>query len=321
MKKTKFIVLLSILLIVAGCSNRKMVVATINDTQITEPLYRIHLWTAQRGLESVFYDYWNLDNIEGKSPAEFTKAKALENVTRFTVAAQKAEELGVKLTKEEKKQVKDAAKVAMDENSEFVKNYSIKQKDYETYYRCAVQSDKVLALLADNYQPNETEVLQCLAQAKPESQATIEHVLITTQNELGETVPDDKKQEALVEAETVLEKALQGEDMTMLAGQYSDDEIVTYTLESNSSLNPELEEVIFNEAKEGEVYDNVIETNLGYEVVKVLEIEVKETQEERASELVKEEYAKNEIEEMVRFADVQTTENYDTIQIGPTWEK
>lgn len=321
MRKKTSILLLSILLIVTGCSNKRMVVATINETPITEPLYRIHLWTAQRGLESVFYDYWNLDNIEGKSPEEFTKAKALENVTRFTVASQKAEELGVKLTKEEKAQVKEAAKTAMTENNEFVKTYAIKQKDYETYYKCAVQSDKVLDLLAENYQPNENEVLQCIAQAEPQSEATIEHVLISTKNELGETIPKDKKQEALTKAETVLDEALKGEDMTVLAAQYSDDEIVTYTIEPDSEMSPEIEEVVFNEAKVGEVYDKVIETNLGYEVVKVVEVEVKVTQEEQASEMVKEEYAKSEFEEMVRFADVKTTDHYDTIQIGPTWEK
>lgn len=321
MKKITFIVLLSILLTVVGCSNKKVVVATINDTQITEPLYRIHLWTAQRGLESVLYDYWNLDNIEGKSPEEFTKAKALENVTRFTVASQKAEELGVKLTKEEKTQVKTAAKAALNDNKEFAKTYDIKQKDYETYYKCAVQNDKVLSLLAYNYQPNDNEVAECLAQVNPNETATIEHVLVTTQNELGETIPDDKKQEALETAQTVLDKALQGEDMTALAAEYSDDEIVTYTVEYGSGISPELEEVIFNEAQSGVVYDEVIETNLGYEIVKVVELETNETREDYASQIVKEEYAKNELEEMIRFADIKTTDQYDAIHVGPTWEK
>lgn len=320
MKKTTFILLLSFLLAITGCSSKKVVVATINETQITEPLYRIHLWIAQRGLESVFYNYWSLDNIEGKSPEEFTKAKAMENVTRFTVASQKADELGITLTKEDKAQIKNAAKTAMNKNNEFVNRYHIKQKDYETYYRCALQNDKVLALLAENYQPNETELLQCIAEIESDNKATIEHVLISTKNELGETIPEDKKQEAFTKAEKVLDEALKGRSIMELAETYSDDEVVSYHIEPDNGISPELEEIIFDDENKGKVYDEVIETDLGYEIVKVIDIEVLETKEELASDKIKEDYARNEIEEMVLYADVKITENYDAIQIGPTWE-
>ena len=310
---------------VAGCGNKEVIVATINGESISEQLYRINLWSTQRGLEATQENYWNFENIEGKSPEEYAKAKTLKAITYCIVVQQKAEELNIKkLTKEEKARIKEAAKAEMKAKEAFAKEYGITKKDYEEYYTFAIQNEKVASLLAQNYEPNASEVAAKIDEMKMNGesleQADIIHILIKTKNELGEEIPKDKKEEAYQKAQEVLEKALAGEDMNVLASQYSEDPSVSenlgnYSFTRGDELGEEIDQVVFEKAKINAVYPEVVETDMGYEVIKVLNREDKSK--EHAIELIKSDCAKRELEEATNFAEVQTTEAYDAIRVGP----
>ena len=321
---TAFLLLCIMTLSVAGCGNKEVIVATINGEAISEQLYRINLWSTQRGLEAAQENYWSFENIEGKSPEEYAKAKTLKAITYCIVVQQKAKELDIKLTKEERAKIKEAAKADMKAKEAFAKEYGITRKDFEKYYTFAIQNENVVTLLANNYEPNEREVAAKIDEMKNNGEslenANIIQILIKTRNELGEQIPNDKKEEAYKKAQNVLDKALAGEDMNTLASMYSEDPSVSqnlgnYSFARGDGLGDEIDQVVFEQAEVGKVYPEIIETAMGYEIIKVVSVE--NEAEEIAIKAIKNEYAKKELEETTNFAEVQTTESYDAIRVGP----
>lgn len=306
-----------------GCMNKEVVVATINGETVSEGLYRIFLWSSQRGLTSLQPNFWEMDNLEGKSPEDYAKDKALKSISYCVVVGQKAKELDVKLTEEEKTKIKEAAKEAMKDNEVINKKYQIKQKDYETYYTYATQNEKVLAILGESYEPNEEEVNAAVSAIKQNdevmNEATIIHILFNTKNELGEDLPKDKKEAIYQKAKSVLDKALSGEDMNGLASQYSEDASVSsnlgeYTL-TKGDVEESIENIAFNEENVGKVYPELVETSMGYEIIKVVsvQLESEDSIKKRAISEIKVKFAEDELNEMCNLAEVQKTEVYESI--------
>ena len=306
-----------------GCMNREVIVATVNDQDVSEQLYRIFLWSAQRGIESVQPDFWNMDSFEGKTPEEYAKDKALKSVSYCMVVAQKAKELNVKLTDEERTRVKTVAKEAVNAEEGIPESYHIKQKDYEVYYTYALQNEKVKQILGESYEPNDEEINSAIALLKQngevENTSTIVHILFDTKNELGSDLPSDKKQAVYEKAQEVLKKALAGEDMGNLAMQYSDDPSVKsnlgkYTF-TQGSMEQSVEEVAFNEAYIGKVYPELLETSMGYEIIKVIDVELEseDALREKAAQRIKGTFAEDEINQMVNLAEIKKKAAYEEI--------
>ena len=321
-----FLVLCMITLGVTGCFKKDVVVATVNGKAITKQLYYINLWSTLRDLESMQEGYWNFENILGKSPEDFAKTKSLEAVTRCIILEQKAEELDIELTKEDREKIKSRAKETIKEQEDFVSEYNIRQKDYETYYTYAVLYERVKDKLAASYEPNEEEVVTKLNEMETSGdrldEAEVNHILFLTKDEQGNDLPDDKKQEAYEKAEEALEKALSGEPMDSLvesyrSSAYVSEEIGREHFSRSESFDEILENVIFKEAEVGSVFPQVVETSMGYEVIKVEERTAESYEEikERAAQKVKKQYAQNELEEIADAADVQKTEAYDSIGV------
>lgn len=316
--------LVSILGIVfTGCMNKEVVVATINGETVSEGLYRIFLWSSQRGLTSLQPNFWEMDSLEGKSPEDYAKDKALKSISYCVVVGQKAKELDVKLTAEEKTKIKEAAKKAMTDNEIINKKYQIRQKDYEMYYTYATQNEKVLAILGESYEPNEEEVNAAVLAIKQNNEimneATIIHILFSTKNELGEDLPKDKKEAVYEKAKSVLDEALAGQDMKALASQYSEDASVSsnlgeYTF-TKGSMEESIENIAFDEKNVGKVYPEIIETSMGYEIIKVIstQLESEASIKERAISEIKASFADDELNEMCNLAEIQKTEIYDSI--------
>lgn len=308
-----------------GCMNKEVVVATINGQNVSESLYRIFLWAAQRGLESLQPAFWELDNLEGKTPEEYAKDKALKSVSYYIVVEQKAKELNIKLTDEEKEKVKEAAKQAMNENKNITEKYRIKQKDYEAYYSYGTKNEKVKQILGESYEPNDEEIYAAIEVMKQNNEvaneATIVHILFNTKDEMGADLPADKKQAVYEKAQSVLKKALAGEDMSTLAESYSDDrkdssdtQFGEYTFTSGS-MEQSIEDIVFDKNNVGKVYPELIETSMGYEIIKVIEVDLEseEALKQKATEKIKSDFADEELNQMVSIAEVKKTEVYDTI--------
>lgn len=307
-----------------GCA-KETIVATINKEKVSEPLYRIFLWSTQRGLESIVPNIWDVDPIEGKTPEEFAKESALKSITYYVAVKQKAEEAGIKLTKEEKSDIKASAKKYVETNKEFVTSYGIRQKDYEEFLKYGRLEEKVISQLGETYIPNEEEIKEAKKMIEAEGEfatsATIVHVLIRNKDEQGDPLPLDKDNEAREKAEDILKQAIEGEDLTVLAKKYSDDVAVAknegrYTFKQGE-MEEALEKIVFNEASVGEVYPKLIETSMGYEIIKLEAItDTDEVQMEQAViKKIQQDFVSRELSELSETYKVEKKDAYETISI------
>lgn len=308
-----------------GCFQRQNIVAVVGDEAISEPLYRIFLWQTQRGMESLDTNIWKLDNVGGKSPEEIAKERALDSIRYHVVAQKKAKELGIELTKEDKQQIKESAKIAYDNNASINEIYNLKQGDYESFYSYMKLSEKVLATLGESYEPSVEEIKEEIRKMQETGiatgdEATIVQVFIKTTNEMGESIPEDKKQEAYEKAQEVLQAALQGQALSELAASYSEDSAVVenggqYTFK-RGMMDPALETVVFEKATIGEVYPEVVTTADGYEIVEVLErVSNQAKLEQEAIRRIGVDYASTQLQEMCNLVQTEVKEGYETIHL------
>lgn len=309
---------------VTGCMGSDQTVAIINGEKISEPVYRICLWITQRYFESVTTNIWELDNVDGKTPEEYAKDKALESLKLSVAAKQKADELGVKLTREDKKQIKESAKTYMKDNEEFVKAFKIKQKNFETFLTYSTLFDEVIKRLGENYIPNEEELNNAISNIRNrEETVTIEHVLISNRDEQGDLLPADKDEAAFEEAQEILKKALAGDENKFkeLILAYSEDGSVNenqgvYTIR-RGEVDEQLEKVAFELGEEGKVYPQVVETAEGYEIVKVMQRNFidEATAETLALEEVRTQFATNELAKISESLKIEKLEAYNQVNV------
>ncbi len=308
----------------AGCMKSEQTVAIINGEKISEPVYRICLWITQRYFESVTTNIWELDSVDGKTPEEYAKDKALSSLKLSVAAKQKADELGVKLTKADKKQIKESAKSYMKDNESFVKAFKIKQKDFEQFLSYSAVFDEVTRKLGENYMPNEEELSKAVEEVKKQKETvTIEHILISNRNEQDELLPRDKNEAAKREAEEILAKALTGDENTFkeLVTSYSEDEAVidnngVYTI-YRGQVDEALENVAFNLAAVNEVYPQIVETSNGYEIVRVIERDLldEKSAEEEALNQIRTQFATDELNEISETLKIEKLAAYDNVNI------
>lgn len=308
-----------------GCMQKSKSIVEVNNEQITEQVYRIFLWKAQQGIESLQPDIWEIDNVGGKSPEDIAKESALNSICYHVAAQQKAQELKIKLTKEERKKVKALAKQAVADNKILSETYDVKQKDYIKFYTYMTVSEKVLEALNKSYEPNQEEIKTTMDELKASntlpSEATIIQVYLSAVDEQGDAMPDDKKQEVYEKAQEILDKALNGEDMKQLATLYSEDSSVNenegeYTF-TQGELDENLENIVFNKATPGEVYNQVVETKTGYVILKVVTVNHLDEQaiRNKAISQISANFAEEELKEMSKMVTVTTKEGYENVHL------
>lgn len=310
-----------IIISLTSCTAQKAV-AIIDNKKISEPLYRICLWLTQRDFESITPNIWTMDNIEGKTPEEYAKDKALNSLKLSIAAAKKAEELDITLTRDEKAEIKVTAKEQMITHEEFARAFNIKQKHFEEFLTYNKLIEKVTNQLGENYVPNEQELNSQVEEIKRSTEtATVKHILIINKDEQGDPLPADKDAQAKRLAEEVLKKALNGEDFDTLIKTYSEDEAVSlnggeYTF-VRGSMSEIFEEVAFNLGEVGKVYPKVVETEFGYEIILVEERNIPEASEveSEAIKAIKVQFAQEELSEISELMKVEKLELYSEMHI------
>ncbi len=307
--------------LLAGCRSSAKTILTVNDNKITEPVYRLYLWTIQQQFESLTPKIWDMD-LEGKKTEDVAKERALDSVKVSIAAKEKAKELGIKLSSEEKATVKTNAKQIMSSRTDLVNDLHLKQADVEEFLYYGVLIEKITKKISESYIPNEKEIEDemNLIREKYET-ATAKHVLIKTQDEEGNDLPEAELAKAKALAEEVLAKALAGEDMGELAKTYSEDpgskdKQGEYTF-GKGQMVPQFEEVAFVTGKVGEVYPELVQTSYGYHIMKV---EARSTGDEAtikkdAEANVKARFAQNELTALSESMKVIKEEGYDNIHV------
>ncbi len=309
---------------VVGCA-KEPIVAIVNGEKISEPIYRIFLWSTERGLEAIVPNIWEIDVIEGKTPEEFAKERAIKSVTYYAAVEEKANEANIKLSSDEKKEIKLSASEIIKDNKKFVSKYGINNNHFEKFLEYGKLEEKVINEIGKTYLPNDDEILEAKRELSDEGafadNATISHILFSNINELGDRLPEDKDLEVRQEAESVLASVLKGEDINELALAHSDDKTVSENngqyIFTKGEMEEAIENVVFELAKEGQVYPKLVETSMGYEIIKVEDIiAIEEEQKDlMATERVQQEFMANELVSLGESYIVEKKEEYENIHI------
>ncbi len=309
-----------ITIMLVGCGTTENTVVTINNEKISESLYRIYLWTTQQEFESLTPNIWDME-LEGKKTEDVAKERALDSIKLSVAAKQRAKELGIELSKEERSTIKDKSKEIIQNRPELIKELNFKPKDVEEFLSYGSLIEKVIQRISESYMPNEEELSAEMELIRRDyEKATVKHVLIGNKDEQGQDLPEDKIAAARLLAEEILQKALAGEDMIELAKKYSEDPGSKdnggeYTF-GRGRMVPEFEEASFT-GEVGKVYPKLVETAYGYHIIKVESHELgsEEQIKEDSRERIKQRFATNELTELSEAMKVEKVEAYNSIRI------
>lgn len=316
---------------ITGCAfgngkTSKAVVAVINGEKIPESLYRIYLWYTQQYFEQISGPgIWDME-IEGQKTGDLAKQRALESNILSVVANKKAEDLGIKISKEAKRAAKENAESFVKSNPEIIEIYGFNEGDIEQFLISTDIVSLVEDKLGENYMPQEEEIQKYIDENKSAyEEVTAKHVLIKTTDDNLNELPKEEQEAKRKLATEVLNKALAGEDMSELARTYSEDqgplnqakgvEDGEYTFKRGKMVK-EFEDAAFN-GEDGKVWPELVKTAYGYHIIKT-EKHIPANEEVMRDEFIadaRREFTNNEFNTMISNATVEKTELYDTISI------
>lgn len=310
------------MLSMVGCGKKDAPVATIDGEALGESIYRAYLFSVKMQFEQFGPEIWDVE-MDGETMEQAAKERALESAVVMSVTSKKAKEMNVELSTEDKDYAKQLATEYVTQLEEQLKDEGITEDTIRTMMEEILLSQKVSLELANKFVPTEDE--EGYKQFVDENKMYFEkvkaqHVLINTIDENNNPLPEAKEKEAKKKAETVLEKALTGEDMGSLAKEYSQDpgskdNNGEYTF-GRGEMMPAFEEAAFS-GEEGKVYPELVQTPYGYHIIKTVEKFAANEEEMKAEykESQKSMYVNSEIDEWIKNAKVEKTELYDTIKI------
>lgn len=306
---------------VTGCSKEDSIVAVVNGVKIPESLYKTYLWSTSQFFEQLAGpSIWDME-LEGKKSEDIAKERALESVVLSVVTTNKADELGIKLNKEEEKLIKEDAKDFIKSQEEVAKAHGFGEKDVEELLLATELSTKVQTKLGENYVPKEEDVEKFIADATPYyEKVTARHILIKTTDEQMQPLPEESQKEKLALAEELLTKVRNGADIGKLAAEYSEDpgsanKNGEYTF-GRGEMVAEFEKAAFD-GKDGEIWPELVKSNYGYHIIQTLSHELADATKMREDYINREKmnFANTEIEELIANAKVEKTEIYDHIKV------
>lgn len=299
-------------------------IATINDVKINESIYRAYLWSAQSAFEmQLGMDMGMMKDmeIEGQTIGDIAKDNALKSVALAIITNNKANEMGIKLTDEQLNTIEADADAFMDINGEIAELHGFNKQDVIDLLIGAELSNEVQMAISETYMPDETEIETEIELAKPSYETvTARHILITTTDDVGAPLSEEAKAEKLELANSLLDRIKAGEDIGVLAAEYSQDPGSSnnngeYTF-GRGEMVPEFETAAFDN-EDGAIWAEPVETSYGYHIGQTI------AHQEADEEQIKKDYiayaqmnfAGEEIMSFVDQANIETTSAYDDIEI------
>lgn len=323
----KFLRLISIICIIAlfaGCGlvgdNKKAdtekkekseTVLTVNGVDYTLERYNLYYYNSQDIILSeagyteevnIPEDFWK-QKVDGKTNLERAKEMALEDLVYDALSYQKAKDLGIELTAEEKSAISNQMSALRQDNLTFeqFKNIGIGEDELEKYY---TEYYHLTHLLPKLIEEGELKVDEKEAEAELNSQyVKAQHILIATQDlNTGAAYSDDKKAEAKKKAQDILNKVNAGGDFEKLMFENTEDTgIQAYPdgyVFTTGQMVPQFEEAAYA-LSVGQV-SGLVEVEYGYHIIKRIPLDVKGEQEKAALESIKSRLVMPDYEELVK---------------------
>lgn len=263
-------------------------VGTVAGEKITVPEYKFMLTYEQKqmladaGIDSTNSEtkeiFWNTIN-DGQDKKLIAKENAIDKLKELKIVLIKAKEENIQLEENELNEVKqfiddfvaqegegDKAKAEQRSVEAFGVNLADLEEIYKKYYlvgKFATETAKKIEIkeedIKDFYEKNSVE------------KVTVKHVLILTQDEMGNPLSQEEKAKKKELADDILKKAKAGEDFVSLVSEYSEDpgsktDGGEYTF-GRGQMVEAFEDWSFS-AKEGDL--GIVETEYGYHVMKFI---------------------------------------------------
>ncbi|NLY42880.1 MAG: hypothetical protein GX066_02690 [Clostridiaceae bacterium] len=271
-------------LIFSGCSSDidlDKEIATVNGEKITVEEYNFFLWNAKEqmalgaSIEQVD-NFWDTE-IEGKKAVDVAKEKAMDAAISSKVQLQKAKEMGLSLTDEDLKAVREEKTHyvehwgGLDGYNKLLDDIGITDKGFDKVLQDLKLAEKLYSKLTDK-EEGFTITDEELKKYFDENVVRVKHILLLTETEDHTMpIPSNFKEEVKKQAEELLRRLRNGEDFDKLMYLYSQDTGLYdnpdgYLFEKNGEMVKEFEDAAFS-LEIGEISD-VIETVYGYHILK-----------------------------------------------------
>lgn len=206
---------------------------------------------------------WDNETEDGETFGEQTRQNVLEETEKKYLARAKADEYGLVITDEEAASMDEAAQAFIEANdSETLEKIGVSQEDVREYLEISTYYDKAFEpVIADV----EIEVTD-----EEAAQSTLTYAFLSTSD-----LEDDAKQEVHDKVESLLEEIQASEDPAAAdietMAEEMDESFITTSFsygEDDTTLDDAVKEAASG-LEDGQVYDQVVEGEAGYFVVRL----------------------------------------------------
>lgn len=326
LKKKRAIISIAALLIFAFIvgyfiySNATSHVAIINGEKITKAEYLFYFYNEKRAMESEkgqeeIDALWN-SKIDGVDATEVLKQNALENAKKYKVQLFKAEEQGLFLNDDDYNNIERSIDSFLGQISGFEGTRKQAEKSFKEWFGVSVnQYRDILEKLTMGYKfalrEQEENIKVTQEELKEHFNENSGNFIKTTANILmfykrdvntGYTMlPDEEIEEAEQKAKETLKKIKDGDRFASVAAKFSDDPKVQFDERIEIKMGARIEQELIDWAAKGKVGDmDLVDTDLGFNVVEILEMTSFEDEKDRVKSAVAAEKYEEIFEEWVK---------------------
>ncbi len=224
----------------------------------------VYLMNTKNQYEEIFgKEIWNTSH-DGMTLEENIKETVLAKLAKIKAMNLLAQQRGIVLEEEEKKQIMKAAQEYYDslnetELTELALTTDMIRQMYEEYALADKVYDHLIADINPEISDDEARTI------------TVQHILIKTYslNEEGERIPytEQAKKQAYQQAKEIWQMAADGKDFSGLIAEYSEDSNASYSF-GKGSMDVSFEEAAFNLGTDE--ISGVVESDSGYHIIKCI---------------------------------------------------
>ena len=222
---------LSIAFVFSGCAiSFQKEIATVNGDKITEDEFNYFLIGMASEMESAATaeeatNFWDTE-IDGVKATEVAKEKALEQSVMFHIYKTKAEELGIKLSKEDKEQLETQKEQTIEQlGGEDMYKLQLQaagftDEVYSNLMEMSLYSQKLYQKFIEDMGDVSDEEIQAYYQ---DNYVKAKHILIKTVDDNRQPLSQEEQDAAKVKADEVYARLQAGEDFDTLMNEFSED--------------------------------------------------------------------------------------------------
>jgi len=298
LKKKRAIISIASLLVLAllvayfAYSNATSYVAIINGERITEAEYRFFLYSEKRVMEmdktqEEIDALWN-SKIDGVDATEVVKQNALENAKKYKIQYFKAKEQGLFLNDNDYKSIEDSINVLLGQMSGFEGTRKQAEKSFKEWFGISVKEYRniveklhlgykfALKEQENNIKVTEQELKDHFKENSGNFIKATANILLFYKRDVpnGYTMlTDEEIEESKKKAEEALKEIKDGKRFISVAAKYAEDKKVELEENTEVKMGAYMEQEIIDWAVKSNVGDvELIETDLGFNVIEILSL-------------------------------------------------